>query len=30
MEILVFFVSLWIVLVALTLLDVWQERVHHH
>jgi hypothetical protein len=29
MEILVFFVSLWIVLVVLTLLDVWQERVHH-
>lgn len=30
MEILVFFVSLWIVLVVLTLLDVWQERLHHH
>lgn len=30
MEILVFFVSLWIVLVVLTLLDVWLERVHHH
>jgi hypothetical protein len=29
MEILIFFVSLWVVLVILTLLNTWFERVNH-
>jgi len=29
MEILVFFLSLWVVMLVLTLLDNWGERVQH-